>query len=339
MIQLTWVELSRCYACLGLGDQATRSMIVAQQLGKDNRFVLRSATSLWVNLGDPERARAALVRTDRTPHDPWLLAAEIATGSTIGKPSRFARIGQQMLATEQYPPTHLSELASAVATLELGHGKIKKSKRFFSQSLEDPTENSIAQASWASRNHKKIGFDFQHLLNRPDTFEAETWSHYLKGEWEDSVQKCKLWLFDQPFSSNPCIHGSLLTAAALEDYSTSEWFASRGLMANPSNFALLNNLAFALANGGKIEEARKILSRASRLPISPLGRAVLHATNGLLEFRSGNVKRGRELYLDAISIARNSQSEDAGRILALATGFHAIEGGFTASPQCPGYPI
>ena len=321
---ITWVELSRCYACVGLSEQAKRSMTVGQQLAKDNRFVLRSASSLWVNLGDPERASDTLLRTDRTRHDPWLLAAEIAISSISGKPSRLASTGRRMLSQEQYSPIHISELASAVATLELSYGTLKKSKRFFGQSLEDPTENSIAQASWASRNYKRIALDLQYL-KRPKMFEAETWSHYLHGEWESSIGKCKHWLFDQPFSSSPCILGSLLAAVTLEDYSTSAWFAKRGLMANPSDFSLLNNLTFALANLGELEEAEKTLSKASKLRLSPLQQAVLCATNGLLEFRNGNVARGRDLYLDAQSIAKNIPGTDASRVLAFASAFHAIE--------------
>ena len=73
---ITWVELSRAYAILGLGEQAERSMTVGLQLAMNNRFVLRSASRLWVHLKDPEKAHDIIVRAERTPYDPWLLAAE-----------------------------------------------------------------------------------------------------------------------------------------------------------------------------------------------------------------------------------------------------------------------
>ena len=119
---ITWVDLSRCYACLGQQEHAKRSMIIALQLAKDNRFVVRAASRLWVNLDDPERAHATIIASDRSRHDPWLLAAEIAVGSIANKPPKRVKIARQMLSRRQYSPAHLTELASAVATLELDSG-------------------------------------------------------------------------------------------------------------------------------------------------------------------------------------------------------------------------
>ena len=47
---ITWADLSHSYACLGLGRQAERSMTVAQQLARYNRFVL----ALLVDFGYTE---------------------------------------------------------------------------------------------------------------------------------------------------------------------------------------------------------------------------------------------------------------------------------------------
>ena len=321
---MTWVELSRAYAVLGLREQAARCMTVALQLAMNNRFVLRSAGRLWIYLEDPEKAHDLIVRADRTIHDPWLLAAEIAIGSAAGKKPRFIKAARRMLAERRFPPIHISELASAVATLELDSGNVKKSKQLFGRSLEHPTENSIAQAAWASRQNSSIRFEDQHLrLN--NAFEAQSWIYYQKSQWEQAVEQCKLWQFDQPFSSMAGIHGSYVSAIALEDYSTSERFADLGLMANPSDFTLLNNLAFARINLGNMEGAKEALLTVDRLQLSDQNRAVLQATQGLLEFRTGNVVRGRELYSDARSKAKKIQGENGGRLLALASMFHAIE--------------
>ena len=321
---ITWVDLSRCYACLGLRDQATRAMLVATQLARDNRFVIRSASRLWINLEEKDRAHDAIVKTDRTRHDPWLLAAEIAVSSIAQKSPRFVRIARQMLSGGQFSPIHLSELASAVATLELGSGSIRKSKKWFKQSLEKPTENSVAQASWASRHHSSIGFD-RRYLDTPNTFEAETWNYYYTSNWELALDKCKLWLFDQPFSSGPSTFGSSLASIVFEDYTTSKWFASLGLIANPSNFVLLNNLAFALINLGEMVEANEALTRAGRQQLSDRDQAILKATKGLFEFRTGNVEHGRKLYADARSMAREMPGGDGNKVFALASVFGAIE--------------
>ena len=321
---ITWVELSRTYAILGLAKQAERSMTVALQLGTSNRFVLRSAGRLWIHLDDPETAHDIILRADRITYDPWLLAAEIAIGSAAGRKPRFIKTARRMLKERNFSPIHLSELASAVATLELGSGNIMKSRRLFDLSLEDPTENSIAQVAWASRRYNAIHFRDQNLT-LVNAFEARSWTHYWKGRWENAIQQCKFWQFDQPFSSRPSSQGSYVAAVALEDYETSEWFATRGLMANPSDFTLLNNLAFARINRGNFEGAKEALTKVDRFQLSNRERVVLRATRGLLEYRTGNVVSGRRLYKEARSKARQMQSHVSNKLLAFASVFHAIE--------------
>ena len=322
---ITWVELSLTYAILGLGKQAARSMTVALQLAMNNRFVLRSASRLWIYLEDPEKAHDLIARADRTIHDPWLLAAEVAIGSVAGRKPRFIKAARRMFTDKRFSPIHISELASAVATLELDSGSVKKSRRLFDLSLKCPTENSIAQAAWASRRNSSIIRLNDKHLDLPNAFEARSWSFYHQSQWERAIKELRLWQFDQPFSSRPSIHGSYVSAIALEDYKTSEWFAKCGLMANPADFTLLNNLAFARINRGDMEGAKKALSRVDYSRLSDQDRAVLRATQGLLKFRTGDVARGRQLYSDARSKARKMQDQDGGRLLALASMFHAIE--------------
>ena len=321
---ISWVDLALAYACLGLGHQANRCMTISLQLSDNNRFVLRSAGRLYIYLDDPERAHSVFIKSNRTRHDPWLLSAEIAIGSIAARPPRLVKAARRMLSGSRFLPSHLSELASAVATLDLKNGSVRKSKRLFQQSLVDPTENSIAQVAWAARQNRRIGFDHQ-FLSRPNTFEAESWIAFQEGRWERAVEQCKLWLFDQPFSSRPSTQGSFLAAVALEDYSTSEYFAKQGLIANPSDPTLLNNLAFSLISRDKFNETKLALSKIDRSKLSDLERAVLQATDGLFEFRVGHVRRGRELYSNAYSIGRQIKDGSQIMLLALAFTFHAIE--------------
>ena len=318
---ISWVELSRTYAILGLGEQAERSMTIAVQLANNNRFVLRSASRLWIYLEDPEKAHDIIGRANRTVYDPWLLAAEIAIGSAARRKPRFVKTARRMLTERRFLPIHISELASAVATLELSSGSVRRSRQLFDLSLESPTENSIAQAAWASRQNSIIHLK-EEYLGRPNTFEARYWSFYSQGQWEKAINECKLWHFDQPFSSRPSTQGSYVAGTALENYSMNKQFAEQGLIANPSDFTLCNNLAFALINLGNIQRGIEALSRARRLQISDQDRVVFQATRGLLAFRTGDVALGRQLYLDACSRARKMQDN---RLFALASAHHAIE--------------
>lgn len=318
---IMWVDLARVHAILGQREQATKCMAVAQQLAADNRFVLRSASRFWVHLGDPERAHNLIVKSEVTRNDPWILAAEIATSSASGKTSKFIRTAYRMLSDSSYRAKHLSELASAVATLELYSGSIKKARKLFAQSLMEPTENSIAQAVWATKKDYRIRIENQHLefLN---AFEARSRTYYIRGEWKRIITDCWRWQFDQPFSSGPSISGSFISAVALEDYSESESFAKYGLIANSSNFTLLNNLAFALINSGKLDDARNTLSKIDNTRIARRDRAILQATRGFLSFRQRNISEGQKLYLDALSIARSTKEN---RLIALASVFYAME--------------
>ena len=318
---IMWVDLARVYAILGHREQAKKCITVAQQLAADNRFVLRSAGRFWIHLDDPERAHDLIAKSKMTRNDPWILAAEIATSAASGKTSRLVRTAYRMLSDPNYPARHVSELASAVATLELNSGNVRKARRLFAQSLKDPTENSIAQAVWAAKRESGILIESRHLESF-NAFEARSRIYYANNEWNKIITECWRWQYDQPFSSGPSISGSYISAVALEDYSISESFAKFGLIANPSNFILLNNLTFALINSGKLKEARKKLSEIDDTQITKKDRAILQATRGLLAFRQGNSSKGQKLYLDALSIARNEKEY---RLIALASVFYAKE--------------
>ena len=318
---ITWVDLSRIYAVLGLPDQAARSMNIALQLAGDNRFVLRSASRLWIHQDDPERAHEVVARSKRTRYDPWLLAAEIATGDAAGRTSKFTKAAARLLSKAPSNVSHLSELASAVATLELSAGRIKKMRSLFAKSLQSPTENSVAQAAWASRQNHAVHFDNSYL-ELPNTYEARSWTYYQKSRWDQVIEDCKLWQFDQPFSSRPAIHGSYVAAIALEDYQLSESFVEQGLTSNPTDVTLLNNLAFARVNLGDMNGAAAVLGRISKSQASERERIVLTATRGLLAYRTADVPRGRELYNSAIRRARKLQDR---RLLSLAFIFYALE--------------
>ena len=318
---ITWTELSRVYAILGLNKQAERAMTIALQLASNNRFVLRSASRLWIHLDDPERAHDIIQKPDITRYDPWLLAAEIAIGSSTDRKPRFIKEARQMVSQRRFPLLQLSELFSAIATLEMESGSHNKSKKLFRLSLKDPTENSIAQAAWASRRNGIIQFR-EKDVTLPNAFEAKSWVCYLGSQWKNAVQQCKQWQFDQSFSCRPSILGSFVTAVALENYETSKWFAEKGLIANRKDFVLLNNLAFAQINLGDIADARKVLARVGRLKLSDRDRVVLKATKGLLQFRSGNPEKGRHSYIDAFSEAQNLKQN---QLSALASAFHAFE--------------
>ena len=318
---ITWVELSRVYVTIGLHVKATECMNVALHLARDDRFILRSACRLWIHLDDPEKAHHIITHSSRTKYDPWLLAAELATRDAANKTPKYIKISRRILNEKRFKAGHLSELASALATIELNSGNIKHARRLFAQSLEHPTENSIAQAAWVDQTKKVIKFDDSYL-DHSNTYEAGYQTYYKKNNWKRSIEQCRLWQYDQPFSRVAGHLGSYLAAVTIEDYSSSKRFAEHGLRANPYDSTLLNNLAFALINLGDTDKAESTLSKISLSEFSNESQIAIKATKGLLRYRTGEITCGRKLYLEAIEDAQKLPNK---QLLAHARANYAME--------------
>lgn len=299
------VELSREFATLGSLKNAEWAMDIAVALAPANRFVLRSAARLYLHADKPEKAHYVLKRAPSLRSDPWLLAAEIAVASTMERSSGIVHIGMAQLDSENYDAFETSELASAIATLEMSNANSKLARKRFRQSLLKPTENSIAQAEWASRLMQNLTVEVQQF-NAPRNYEALSKSYYKQENWDNALNQGKNWIFDQPFAVSP-IYFTGHVAIALEDFALSEKIVRFGIHANPQNVMLRNNLAFILASTDEPDLAEKELVRIERADLDASERAVLTATEGLIRFRKGYPKEGRVLYRRAIDLAMENK--------------------------------
>lgn len=86
--------------------------------------------------------------------------------------------------------------------------------------------------------------------------------------------------------------------------------AEAGLVANPDNTLLRNNLAFTLANEDRPAQAAAQLDLVQTGGLSPREHAVVSATRGLIAFRTGQTAEGRRLYDDAINELRREHQDD-----------------------------
>lgn len=324
---IAWVELARNHAALGNAHKAHRSILSALRLARHNRFVLRSSARFLLHCEKADLAHSIVLKAESTPYDPWLVAAELAIGCIRGGRPKLVKTARRMLAEQSIPEAHLSELASALATLELQSGSYNRAKKLFRRSLIEPTENSLAQVIWVSERYAVIDSlgEYQSVTNM---YEARALRALQQGDWGGCWDPCKSWYYYQPFSRRPCILGSFVVATALEKYALGAWFAELGLTANPTDFMLLNNFAFAAAQCDRVEEAKQKLSRVDRASLSRRDAAVFKATSGLVSFRDGGklgIERGRTLYLESRSDAKEIKDEDGRKLAALAASFHALE--------------
>lgn len=295
---LTWVDLARAYTILGQPMPAVRAMEIALRLTPNNRFVLRSATRLFIHIGEPDRAHQLLRNTDVVTRDPWLLAAEISAASLAERTSRLIRRGRNILTAGDLPATEFTELASSIGTMDLTAGDLRAARRLFGLSLQEPTENAVAQAEWASR-HSNVVHVAVELAEARKAYEAQAWKGYLAGQWGDALVFCRQWLMEEPFSSWPAQMGSYLAVVGLDDFRAAETFVRQGLLANPGDPMLINNLVVALADQGRLDDAEKEFRKITRPDEPELGAAIT-ATEGLLAFRRGSYEVGRSFYMAAL---------------------------------------
>jgi len=185
----------------------------------------------------------------------------------------------------------------------------RRSRRLLRQSLEDPTENAIAQAAWLVRNQR---IEFEEDIPDTSSFEANAWFARTHRQWNKSIQAAQQWQADQVFSSRPAILGSFVASTALEKHGKALNIAQIGLMSNPNDFTLRNNHAFALANLDRPEEALSSLMTISRGTLGDEEKAVFDATHGLVLCRKGDFEGGQRLYKLAIESLGRIQRQRVG---------------------------
>lgn len=317
---ITWVDLSRAYTLIGQMSQATRAMKIAAQLGSNNRFVLRALARFSARQHDLlDYAHDTIRKNNITTNDPWLSATEIALAQLRGRRSKFVDVSRKLLNAD-INPFHLSELASAIGTLEMENGNTRESRKHFIKSLIRPNDNALAQAEWVVRTHK-LNLDFHvDSQNIPHAFEALAREAFRDGKYELAIQHCANWFLDLPFSKHPLIFASYISSLFLEDNERTIRICKIGLVSHPNDPDILNNIALSYCLNGDINNAEKALRTAEANSLT--GSPYLAATRGLYCYRRGFVDIGREKYLSAINDFTKTGDR---RSATLALGYMARE--------------
>jgi tetratricopeptide (TPR) repeat protein len=315
---IEWVELARAYTIAGLNEKARRAISAALQLAPVNRFVLRSAARFFLHYGDRDRALALLSRSPILGHDPWIMASEIAIADSIGKSSKVIRIAREKIEAG-IAPTDLTELASALGSLEAENGNDRIARRHLRRAIVGANENSIAQIGWLNRSQLNGSIDVS-FSNPPLLHEAKAWSCFYRGDFEVAQQESLCWLIDQPFASAPAALASYIASDLLWNFEKGKTIAQAGLMSNPDDPLLLNNLAVCLLEIGELDAAETALARIKPDEAEKRIDPAYKATFGMLAFRRGNTDKGRKLYLEAIEKARSQGS----KATAARANFHLI---------------
>ena len=299
-----YAELSRCYINLGNIEKAVDSMQTAIHISPTSRFISRSAARLFLHIGDSDRAHYVLTHNTALQYDPWLLASEIAVNTSRGRGSRFMKAGMSMVSSGNYSPFSYSELASAIGTKELEFSR-KKGKAFLEKSLISPNDNSLSQADWLVNNDKSLSLNFSNLKKPIFNFESDARFSFLKEDYQCALESSIAWIEVMPFARTPINFAADIAYTYQNNYDDAIKILQIGLKANPKELSFMNNLAYAYALNGQTKEADDILAKLQPLVSK---KTDLHicatATNGLNEYRKGNIETGRVLYAEAVNCAK-----------------------------------
>ena len=298
-------EQARLYTLIGELDAAERSFQTALAVAPNNRHILRSYSRFMLHAGDGEVARKRLLRTASIKHDPWLQAAEIALSEVMGKGSQTAALASKALNEDKIPFEHRSELASALATLERAAGNRKKFKRRFGQSLDNPTDNALAQAMWFVRDagsELEIATEVEPrvALALRRSREALTYSYLSAEKWREAVASFKSWQKEEQFSSHIAVQGSYYAVAFLSDYEAAISFCENAVRANKGSAMLWNNLCVAQRRAGHHSEALSSLTSLKNAARNWRFDPTYLATDAMMLFSQGEADLGRAQYIRAL---------------------------------------
>ena len=324
---LAWVELSLLELIEGRDKIASRAMEVALQLAPDHRHIVRSASRLFVHLGELDRAYDTVVKSRSISSDPWLIAAELSLSELRKRSPRYVKQGRFLIENHRFDPHEVTELAVALGILELNAGKRKRARDLFLLSLIRPTGNTLAQLEWMA---------YKGILLLEEKYRIERWTEtdeamaYRLGR-EEKLAKvpdaCMKWSEIEPFSSRPYVVGSTALTIVGDSLRAAE-FAEMGLKFHPKNPLLLNNYAFALAHLGKTFEAVKVLRQVrsddKRMTL------LTDANRGLVAMRMSDHRLGRIHYEGAIS---GFQKADLGKMADVARIYFAREAAIAKLPD------
>ena len=236
-----------------------------------------------------------------------LIATELSLAKLIDVSPKFLRKGRELVESNNFEPKNLTELKSAIGTFFFYENKLSLARKNIIQSLNAPTDNSVAQAQWISNRHIEVPVTHSDF-NVPFSYEARTWRNLSTSQWEAARSECLNWLNDEPFSSQPAVVGSYIGVSLNNDFKFAESCAKAGISAHSDEPTLLNNLTVALAYQNKIEEAKKNFNRINIDKVQSY-KYVYTATRGLLHFREKEYKKGRLAYEKAEYMAPDKLSK------------------------------
>ena len=298
-------ETALLHANLGQVDSSEKLLRRALALAGNSRYVVRAAARFFCHVKRPDEALAILRASPRLSSDPWLRSAEMAV-SAISESEDFRwRKSIDLLKDEDFSLHDRSELAAEVATFELQAGGRKRAIKAAEISVSQPTENAVAQIEYL----KRIGEfgDDTIPIDISRSMEAAAQNEYAKWDFSAALKACESWQSIEPFSIRPAVFGTYLSTTSTADMESGLTIGLRGLVGNPNDPILLNNIAVLYAYRGDVDLATEY-SVKSKINLGKERDISGLATEGLIQFRKGMHAEGMRSYEAAIDNAALSNN-------------------------------
>ena len=312
------IDIARELTSRGHEESARRYIRTAAALAPSSRFIVRAAARFYLHVGEHDVAHDLLKRSPLLLSDSWVQASEIAVATLRGRTSNLVKRFADSLASVGDISHHLSELASAVATIELQNGANKRAKKLFQKALLHPNDNSLAQAEWAASKLNLVVDDT--TLKTPFSFEANSYNAYRKLNISESISCAEKWAIDEPFASRP--FNALCFLYSIEGrFSEAKKAAEDAVRVDEEESLPTSlNLIFSQIQAGDLDAAYLAVLRLSKHSDAKKFSAHILANAGALAYATGEHKLGGEFYQRAIQAARVRSDRHTE---ALATAFYA----------------
>lgn len=296
---VAWIDLARLYVQSGSQDKAARAVQIGLQMGSCSRFVIRSAIRYFLHVKDKERALWIARKASLNSDDFWLVSAELAISQINNKNPRCIKTAKHLLDVGGFDPKAVSELSISFANLEYTSGNDRRAKKLARLALNALGENSAAQAAWLAPRLNLLD-ELQASLPS-DAFEAQYRLFKQSEDYRNAVTACERAVKFHPIAASLAEDGSFISALYLGDHAQAIRIIDAANPDAQKSFLLHNNKACSLACSGNTDDAKISHEKAGRLVVGDGVDHYVHlATRGLIEFRMGNIERGRAFYRKAI---------------------------------------
>lgn len=301
---ITLTELARLYFLLGQRKKSVTAMERAIKGAPNSRFVLRSATQLFVMMNSSDRALATIWRSDAVRSDPWVQAAEVAVADACNLSPKFGTASLPLLLQEGSTDVRFSELAVGLASLEYKNGtKRSRIRKLLKSSLARPTENALAQILWVQEEADIEVEAASRIDGVQSADEAAAKIAYDKGDYQASKLSAYRWFTDQPFSLDAARDFIFTSGVLRGDYKSAVDVGNVALRLHPNEHSLINAQMYAAAMAGNLPLADQLIARLDAYRHNEEVVPFILAGRGLLAFRRGDVELGRKEYNAAIEFA------------------------------------